>query len=97
MNVKKMQRAAADVSNVMRVLSHPGRLMVLCHLAEGEKSVGDLARSLGMRDAAMSQQLSLLRRDGLVDTRRDGHTIFYALARQDVKHLLAFLYATYCR
>ncbi len=96
MNLTQMEATAERVSDLMKVLSHRNRLLVLCQLAEGEKSVGELARLLGVREAAMSQQLGLLRRDGLVQARRQGHTVFYALARDDVRRLMEFLYATYC-
>lgn len=61
-----------------------------------EKPVGELARLLGVREPAMSQQLAVLRREGLVRPRRDAQTIYYALARDDVRRLMEFLYATYC-
>lgn len=91
-----MEQTAGRVSGLMKTLSHPRRLMVLCQLVEGERSVGELARRLGMREPAMSQQLALLRKDGLVATRRDGQTIYYSLARDDVRRLMGFLYETYC-
>ena len=96
MNVQDMTRTAESVSDLMKVLSNPNRLMILCQLVEGEKSVGTLARLLELRDASMSQQLALLRKDGLVKTRREGQTIFYALARSDISQLMQFLYQTYC-
>ena len=96
MNMIEMQTTAAEVCALMKALSNETRLLILCQLADGERSVGDLARKLDVREAAMSQQLALLRREGLVDTRRDGQTIYYALSRSDAKALMAFLYATYC-
>ena len=91
-----MEGAADQVSDLMKVLSNKNRLMILCQLAEGEKSVGELVDLLRARGPAMSQQLALLRKDGLVKTRRDGQTIYYSLARDDVSKLMAFLYDTYC-
>lgn len=96
MKIEDMQSTAAEVSGLMKILSSENRLMILCQLVEGERSVGELAGLLGMRDASMSQQLSLLRRDGLVSTRREGQTIYYALARDDIARLMGFLYETYC-
>ena len=96
MKIEEMQQTATEVSGLMKVLSNEHRLMILCQLVDGEKSVGTLATLLGMRDASMSQQLSLLRRDGLVKTRREGQTIHYALARPDIAQLMRFLYETYC-
>lgn len=91
-----MRETAQEVSELMKSLAHPKRLLILCQLVEGERSVGALARLLEVREQAMSQQLALLRKDGLVTTRREGQTIFYALARDDVAALLDFLYRTYC-
>lgn len=96
MNIEHMQETAEKVSDLMKVLAHPKRLLVLCQLVEGERSVGELARLLEVREQAMSQQLALLRKDGLVGTRREGQTIYYALARNDIAPLLDFLYRTYC-
>jgi len=91
-----MEQAAEKVSDLMKVLSNKTRLMILCQLVEGEKPVGALAELVGVRTPAMSQQLALLRKDGLVTARREGQTIYYALARGDVAKLMAFLYETYC-
>lgn len=96
MNIKEMEAAAEKVSDLMKVLSNAKRLMVLCQLAEGEKSVGELAQLIGVREQAMSQQLALLRKDGLVKTRRNGQTVYYTLARGDIRALMEFLYTTYC-
>jgi DNA-binding transcriptional ArsR family regulator len=97
MNIKMMQKRAIEVSALLKILSHPKRLLILCQLVEHERAVGDLAALLGAREAAVSQQLTLLRKDGMVKTRRSGRTIFYSLARTDLKSLIGFLYATYCK
>jgi DNA-binding transcriptional ArsR family regulator len=96
MKLEQMELAAERVSELMKLLANKHRLLVLCQLAEGEKSVGELARLLGVREPAMSQQLAVLRREGLVRPRREAQTIYYALARDDVRRLMEFLYATYC-
>ena len=96
MNIKTMRKKAAEVAELLKVLSHPRRLLILCLLAEGERAVGDLAALLDAREAAVSQQLTLLRKDRLVRTRRDGRTVFYSLARPDIEALIGFLYETYC-
>lgn len=96
MNIDEMAAAAGRVSDLMKVLSNPKRLMILCQLVDAERSVGDLADLLAMRPAAVSQQLGLLRREDLVAARREGQTIFYAIHRDDVHRLIAFLYQTYC-
>ncbi len=87
---------AADVSARLKVLSHPKRLVLLCLMAEGEASVGDLARRTGMREAAVSQQLMLLRKDAVVDVRRDGQMAFYTLADGDIAAILGFLHHRFC-
>jgi DNA-binding transcriptional ArsR family regulator len=96
MNLKQMRETAPRVSELMKVLSNEHRLMILCQLAEGEKSVGELAELLNVRQAALSQQLALLRKDGMVHTRRQAQNVFYSLAREDVRSLMGFLYETYC-
>jgi ArsR family transcriptional regulator, virulence genes transcriptional regulator len=96
MNLIEMETAAEQVSELLKLLANKHRLLVLCQLAQGEKPVGQLARLLGIREPAMSQQLAVLRREGLVRPRRDAQTIYYGLARADVRRLMEFLYATYC-
>ena len=96
MKIIDMQENAERVSRLLKSLSNERRLMILCQLIEGEKSVGEIARSLEMRDAAASQQLSLLRKDSLVETRRDGQTIYYSVSRPDVRQLIEFLYLQFC-
>ena len=97
MKMKQMQVQAAKVSAILKVLAHPKRLLILCQLVERERAVGELAELLGSREAAVSQQLTLLRKDNLVKTRREGRSIFYSLARDDIKSLIGFLYDTYCK
>ena len=79
MNIKDFQDTAEEVSGLMKLLSAPNRLMILCQLIESEKWVGELCRQLGMRSASMSQQLALLRQENVVSARRDGQTIFYSI------------------
>ena len=97
MNIKLMRKKANEVGALLKVLSHPMRLLILCHLVEQERAVGDLAELLGAREAAVSQQLSLLRKDRMVKRRRAGQRIFYNIARGDLKSLMGFLYVTYCK
>ncbi|MEQ9259011.1 MAG: metalloregulator ArsR/SmtB family transcription factor [Roseovarius sp.] len=86
-------RAAADF---LKAISHEGRLMILCHLVNGEKSVGELETLLGVRQAAVSQQLSRLRMEGLVTPRRDGKVIYYSLADDRPQKVLEVVYALFC-
>lgn len=80
----------------LKTLSGRSRLMLLCHLLDGEKSVGELARLTGARDTAVSQQLALLRREGMVAARRAGQMIFYSLASPEAKQMLEALHALFC-
>lgn len=91
-----MQKTAPEVSALMKSLSNEHRLMILCQLVEHERSVGEIARLLGLRQSAISQQLALLRKDGIVKARREAQTVYYRLAREDVHKLMGFLYETYC-
>lgn len=94
--MQDMSASAQEAAELMRVLGNETRLMILCQLAEGEQSVGNLARELGARQTAVSQQLALLRRDGVVTPRREGQTIFYSLASDEVRRVIEALYSIYC-
>ncbi len=91
-----MSEAAGAASDLLKALAHPNRLMTLCLLVERERSVGELATLLGTRDSTVSQHLSLLRRQGLVRARRDGQTIWYAIASTPAQLLLETLSSIYC-
>lgn len=86
-------RAAADL---MKALSSENRLLLLCQLADGDKTVGELADTLGLRQAAVSQQLALLRSDGLVTARRDGRQVHYSLTGREARAVISLLYDLYC-
>ena len=79
---------ATNASAFLKAISHEGRLMILCHLVSGEKSVTELEDLISARQAAVSQQLSRLRLEGLVIPRRDGKTIYYRLADDKPKRVL---------
>lgn len=88
--------AAADsASSFFKALSGRSRLLLLCHLWDGEKSVGELARLTDTRDTAVSQQLALLRRGGLVAARRSGQTIYYSLAGAEARRALEFMHSMF--
>lgn len=91
-----MTRNATVASQFLRCIGNPHRLMVLCHLTHGEASVGQLERELGIRQAHLSQQLARLRQDGLVTTRRDSRTIYYALASDAARHVVDLVYQLFC-
>ena len=87
---------ARTASNFLKAISHEGRLMILCHLVSGEKSVTELEDLISARQAAVSQQLSRLRLEGLVIPRRDGKTIYYRLADDKPKRVLEVVYDLFC-
>ena len=95
-DLDKMASNAVQASNFLKAISHEGRLMILCHLASGEKSVTELEELLSARQAAVSQQLSRLRLEGLVIPRRDGKTIFYRLADERPKQIMEVVYDLFC-
>lgn len=95
-NLTLMSSAASQAAAVLRVLANEDRLLLLCQLSQGEKSVGELEELLKLHQPSLSQQLGVLRAEGLVNTRRDGKRIYYSVADQKVLTLLSTLYQLYC-
>jgi len=91
-----MERAADEASNLLKALSNRHRLLIICQLIDGERSVGELAEFLSLRDSTVSQHLALLRKDGLVSARRDAQTIFYSIASEPARDILKTLYQAFC-
>lgn len=91
-----MTEQAQAASNFLKALAHEGRLMILCHLSSGEKSVTELEHLLQSRQAAVSQQLARLRLEGIVSCRRDGKTIYYALHDPKAARLIGVVYDMFC-
>ncbi len=96
MDRSELERNARKASALLKAMSNERRLLILCHLAHGEKSVGELERLIGLSQSALSQHLARLRRDRLVDTRRSAQTIFYALAGREAGAIMETLYSLYC-
>ena len=92
----EMASQAMDAAAYLKTLAHEGRLMILCHLGTGEKSVGELENTLNVRQAAVSQMLARLRDEGLVTTRRDGKTIYYSLSDDKTIQVIGLLYSLFC-
>ncbi len=88
---------ATTAANFLKAIGHEGRLMILCHLASGEKSVTELEELLSARQAAVSQQLSRLRLEGLVQPRRDGKTIYYSLTDDRSRAIIELVYELFCQ
>ncbi|WP_374444773.1 ArsR/SmtB family transcription factor [Stella sp.] len=91
-----MIAAAESAAELMRSLSHPQRLLVLCALIDGEKSVAELRQELGIEQVPMSQQLMRLRADRLVEARREGTTVHYRITRPEVATVIGALHAAFC-
>lgn len=95
-DAKALLEQARKASELLKALSHETRLLILCILSEGEKSVSDLEDILSMPQATVSQQLARLRIDGLVSTRREGRMIYYSIAGDDVSDVVETLYDLFC-
>lgn len=91
-----LEEKAEHVAARLEMMANPRRLMILCRLAEGEASVGDLQRFVGLSQSALSQHLARLRGAGMVATRREAQTIYYRLADADTRALMAALYEIFC-
>ena len=96
LELSDMRLAAGRACNLMKVLSNPDRLMLLCEMAQGEKTVTDLQEALGITQPTLSQQLAVLRAQALVDTRREGKNIFYRLASPQAMAVMQVLYQQFC-
>ena len=96
-DMEKMVRNAQKASNFLKAISHEGRLMILCHLTTGEKSVTELEDLLSARQAAVSQQLTRLRLEGLVTPRREGKAIYYSLTDDRPRQIMEVVYDLFCR
>ena len=91
-----MHDAAAEACGLMKTLANPDRLLLLCQLSQGEMCVSDLEESLGIRQPTLSQQLGVLRNEGVLASRREGKNIFYSVADPAMLEILAVLYRLYC-
>lgn len=95
-SLAELEWRALQATALLKAMSNPSRLMVLCQLAEGEKSVGQLERAIGLSQSGLSQHLAVLRRERIVATRRAGQTIYYALASMEAAAVLSALYRVFC-
>lgn len=96
LEIASMQTAADEASRLMKVLANPDRLMVLCQLAQGEKRVGELEALLGIGQPTLSQQLTVLREEALVSTRREGKNIYYKVVSPTALAVIQVLYDQFC-
>ena len=96
LSLQDMQQAAGQACRLLKVLANPDRLMILCQLAQGEMRVGEMEEALGIVQPTLSQQLTVLRDEELVSTRREGKNIYYQLSSPQALALMQVLYAQFC-
>ena len=96
MDIDILERNVRDAASLLKSLSNDRRLMIVCELSSGEKSVGALEERVGLTQSALSQHLARLRKDGIVRTRRDSQRIYYSLADENVGRMLETLTDLYC-
>ena len=94
---RRMAPRAREASEFLKALAHESRLMILCDLLHGEKSVGELEALLARRQSSVSQQLARLRLEGLVSARREGKTIYYSIASDKARSIIGALYDSFCK
>lgn len=94
--LSELQKSALRAAKLLKAMSNPARLVILCQLADGERSVGDLERAVGLSQSGISQHLAVLRRERVVSYRRVRQTVLYALASRDVVALMATLHSVFC-
>jgi len=94
--IEQMREHAPNAAGLMKALGNESRLMILCTLAEGERSVGDLNAMIPLSQSALSQQLARLRSHGIVETRRESQTIYYSLAEGPADKVIHLLHDIYC-
>ncbi|MFT6429072.1 MAG: ArsR family transcriptional regulator [Halopseudomonas sp.] len=95
-DLQRLQGAADRAQALLKALSNRDRLMLLCQLAEGERNVGELEASVGIAQPTLSQQLGVLRREGLVATRREGKQIYYRIVSVEARAVIDTLYQLFC-
>lgn len=96
MDLESLRRSADSACRLMKALSNPDRLLLLCQLTEGEKRVGELEALVGIAQPTLSQQLGVLRDEGLVTTRRDGKNIYYQIASHQALAVMQTLFEQFC-
>lgn len=95
-DIVAMRESASHACRMLKILANEDRLIILCQLIQGKKNVGELESLLGVRQPTLSQQLTVLREEGLVRTERKGKYIFYSLASPEVVQIMQTLYSIYC-
>jgi len=96
MDLAALQNAAASASSLLKVLANQDRLLLLCQMTQGDYCVSDLEQLTGVRQPTLSQQLTVLREENMVITRREGKQIFYAIASREAMAVMQTLYELFC-
>jgi len=96
-DLDRLKAAAPEAAELLRQLANANRLLILCHIAQEERSVGQLEQELGLRQPGLSQQLAELRQSGLVKTRRESRSIYYSLADERAQGVMAMLFEIFCQ
>ena len=96
-NLSRLRRQSEGAAALLKQLSHPHRLLILCSLVDGEKSVGEIETACGASQSAVSQFLKAMRLDGLIDSRREGKQVYYRIVDERVLELIGSLYRIFCR
>lgn len=96
LDLGRLRESAAAAGQLLKALANPDRLLLLCQLSQGERNVGELEALLGIVQPTLSQQLAVLRREGLVDTRRDGKQVYYRISSVQALALINTLYQQFC-
>lgn len=96
-DLERLKAAAPEATELLRQLANANRLLILCHIAQEERSVGQLEQELGLRQPGLSQQLAELRQSGLVKTRRESRSIYYSLADKRAEGVMAMLFEVFCK
>lgn len=96
LDIQQLRANAASAGALLKALANPDRLLLLCQLSQGERNVGELEELLGIQQPTLSQQLAVLRREGLVETRRDGKQIHYRISSPEAMAVITTLYQLFC-
>jgi len=96
LNGAELRQHATEIAHLLKAMGNPVRLMILCTLVKSEYSVGELNKQIDLSQSSLSQHLAILRREGLVKTRREAQTIFYSLGNDKVRLLMECLHKIYC-
>jgi|TARA_R100000455_G_C6143750_1_gene35816 DNA-binding transcriptional ArsR family regulator len=96
LNLESVRASAEQACRLMKVLSNPDRLLLLCQLTEGEKCVSELEELVGISQPTLSQQLGVLRNEQIVNTRREGKNVYYQISSQQALAVMQVLYEQFC-